>query len=118
METGKLLSFCGLDCSKCPAHLAMKTGELKYKKEAFEKWGRKYAGLRIEEIGCVGCVSSGKLWPGCSSCPVRACGMERRRENCGSCEEYPCEKLETLWKRVRGGKENCDSVRAGKTGKM
>jgi len=43
---------------------------------------------------------------------VRECGLERNVENCAYCEDYPCEKLNNLWKMLESGeaKKNLDMI--------
>ena len=57
-----------------------------------------------------------RIYKFCSTCEVRKCGLERGVANCGYCTEYPCEKLERLWKGFRTvsgeeAKASLDNVR-------
>jgi hypothetical protein len=57
-----------------------------------------YFGLDVppEKIGCNGCLpgdSGGLDFPD-KNCPIRPCVIGRGLDNCATCEDYPCEKLE------------------------
>jgi hypothetical protein len=39
--------------------------------------------------------------------------MERDIENCGECREYPCKKLDFIFKNAPDTKKTLDRIRAG-----
>ena len=61
-------SYCGLDCSAC---------ELR------------------ESAHCGGCVAT-QGHPFHGACEIAACAVERRREFCGECADFPCERLKAF----------------------
>ena len=93
----KIVAYCGLTCSECPAYIARKTNDNEMRKKAVDAWSSDDFPLTIEEINCEGCISEGELFKHCFVCEVRKCGTEKEVANCAYCTEYPCEKLEGLW---------------------
>jgi hypothetical protein len=60
-----------------------------------------HMGLR-DVSSFIGCVFIGKRLARFSAeCPVRMCDVEKGVQNCGFCEDYPCEKLEKRWELVQ-----------------
>ncbi len=39
----------------------------------------------------------------CETCQVRQCGMEKNVSNCAYCGDYPCDKLNEVWKMFESG---------------
>ncbi len=113
----EVLGCCGLDCEKCRAYIATRNKDVKLAAELAKLWSisddRNY---KVEDIWCDGC-HSGRLHGFCIRCPPRLCAKERKLANCGICKEYPCEKLEGVWKswvesNPKAAKANLDRVRA------
>lgn len=82
------ISVCGYRCDLCTVY-----------KENLERIGRdevkagflKYFKSELEgEIlaGCRGCPAGGD-----ENCTVKACAAEKNIENCGFCQELPCDKV-------------------------
>lgn len=96
----KIVSFCGLICSECPAFLATQNNSDDERKEVAEKWSVLYkANLKPEDINCDGCLAEGKRLIGyCRICEIRKCGREKKVVNCGHCLDYPCGKLDQIFK--------------------
>lgn len=93
--TDKMIAYCGLVCSKCPAFLATLNDDDGARKKTSEYYADKY-GLDIppEGINCDGCRSRvGRLISFCAACDVRKCGQKRNISHCGECEDQPCDKL-------------------------
>ena len=95
----EMIAYCGLVCSKCPTFLATQSDDdvARKKTASFlsEKYGLNY---RTEEINCDGCLSSGTRLIGyCNTCEVRKCGIEKSVENCSTCDEAPCDKLNKFY---------------------
>lgn len=93
----KLIAFCGLVCTECPAYLAKRTNDDEIRKRTVNEWSSDDFPLEIGEINCDGCISEGELFKHCTMCQVRACGSEKGVLNCAYCADYPCDKLEGLW---------------------
>ena len=45
-----------------------------------------------EQMNCKGCVNIRKPFWG-ESCPVKSCCENKKHENCGYCNDFPCELL-------------------------
>jgi hypothetical protein len=109
----KVIAMCGLICNDCPTYIATMKEDNEELRKIAEKWNSKDFPLKPEEVICDGCVVVDKrLMKWCNSCKVRECGLERNVENCAYCEDYPCEKLNNLWKMLESGeaKKNLDMI--------
>mgnify|MGYP001550148015 CR=1 FL=1 len=92
---GDMIAYCGLQCSKCPTYLATRTDDDEARKRTAQMYAEKFGfNMKPEDINCDGCHSeSGLLIRYCQTCEIRKCGMEKGIDNCTSCKEQPCEKL-------------------------
>lgn len=97
----KIIAMCGLVCDDCIAFLATQRDDDKMRQKAVEAWSTKEEPLKLEDINCDGCTVGKRLHTFCSVCDVRICGLERGIENCAYCNDFPCEKLENLWRSFR-----------------
>ena len=110
----KMIAFCGLDCTECPAYIGTKKDDKELLKKTAEGWSTPENNIEPDDIICDGCVLVEKrLANFCSECPVRMCGVEKEVENCGLCEDYACEKLKQLWKFLKTpeAKARLDEIR-------
>jgi hypothetical protein len=91
----KMIAYCGLVCSNCPAFLATKKDDDIAREKTAAFYHEKYGfNLKLEDINCDGCLSEGsKLLIYCQSCDIRRCCREKSLNNCAVCTEQPCEKL-------------------------
>ncbi len=91
----KIIAYCGLVCSGCPAFLATQNDDDKAREETAALWSKKFnLHFKPEEINCDGCLGQGKRLIGyCSVCAIRQCALARGVEHCVSCADQPCEKL-------------------------
>jgi hypothetical protein len=48
-----------------------------------------------ESVGCMGCIAMDKPFWG-ESCPVKSCCEGKKLENCGMCDNFPCELLNSF----------------------
>jgi len=117
----KHIAMCGLECSSCPMFIVAKNNDQKMREKVAREWtvknrekGPDRPPLKPEDIDCHGCLSEGHLYLYCRNCEIRKCGLERQIKNCGECQEYRCDKLIELHKRITSGKEICDKVNAKK----
>lgn len=102
MSKQKLIAFCGLICTDCPAFIATQKNDDKLRGKVAKSWSTEKEILKPEDINCDGCLIIGKrLIKFCKICAVRGCGLEKNVENCAYCDEYPCEKLDRLWKHIQ-----------------
>ena len=112
----RMIGFCGIVCTDCQAYIVTQTGDDEARKKIAEGWSSEEYPVKPEEISCDGCLPIGKrLFKFCTDCVVRTCGLEKKVENCGHCDEYICEKLSGLWTKleIEKGKEVLDEVRKG-----
>lgn len=90
-KPNRRITMCGYICDLCKAYAGnIKKNDERERLSAL--WG-KYYGLDIpaEAIYCDGCRSTkkdaGRID---NNCPVRACVLENKVDNCGECSKYPC----------------------------
>jgi hypothetical protein len=86
------LGFCGDDCNVCPRYIATQSGDVEQLKKVAVLWYKVGYRDRIvppEELACSGCFSRTY----CDRMYVRECVLKKCVENCGKCENYPCENI-------------------------
>jgi len=103
------ISFCGIDCSSCPAYLATQANDAEKLAEVAKGWSSEEFPLGPDDVLCDGCHAErvAKFTP---ECITRQCGLEKGVANCAECEEYVCDKLEKQWEML--GKEARASSKA------
>ena len=91
------MAFCGLDCSDCAVYVATKTGDdaLRQAYAAHES-ARWKIQIEPSRLNCHGCKDLQPKSGFCATCEVRQCAMERKLENCASCNDFPCAKLDRV----------------------
>lgn len=111
----KMISYCGLVCSECPAFIATKNNDNAKRKEIAEQWSKQFGHpMKPEDINCEGCTpDTGKKVGYCFVCEIRKCGRERKVVNCAYCGDYACEKLEKFFQMAPMGKATLDAIRKG-----
>jgi len=93
----RMIAYCGLICTDCPAYEATQNNDLKKAQETAELWSKHYgADIRVEHVWCDGCLVEGKKCSYCAKCAVRACAGERDVIHCGVCADYECDKIGEL----------------------
>jgi len=71
-------------------------------KNTASRWSTAEQKIEPSDILCDGCPSSGKRMACfCAECQVRICGVGKAVENCGFCDDYPCQALKKVWKWLR-----------------
>jgi len=101
--------YCGFDCHECLIYKATLKADTEYKEFVRSKYSSKDYTLRLEDINCTGCYKdSEKLFKFCKECEIRICGIAKDIDNCGECDNYPCEKLEKAFKVDPNNKINLD----------
>jgi len=113
----KLLAYCGLLCNGCPIYWTTREEDNVLKarmKSEIAKMSKELYGLdqKPEDItDCDGCRSAeSRLYPGCLKCQIRICAREKALENCGNCQEYPCNKLDEVFKYDPAAKMRLDFI--------
>jgi hypothetical protein len=112
----KMVSFCGLVCTECPAYLATQADDNEKRKETAVLWSKMYgADIAWEAINCDGCLSTtGRLFGHCHVCEARKCGQEKGYTTCAPCDDFACEKLEPIHKAVPEAKAALEEIRKGR----
>ena len=110
----KLMAYCGLVCTECPAYIAKRTGDGALRAETARRWSRADFSVSPEEVSCDGCpVSGSELFKYCAACEVRSCATPRGITTCAECPDYACDKLEKLFEMVGSeAHETLDALRS------
>ena len=113
--TDKMIGYCGLICTECPAFLATQADDDSQRAQVAEMWAREYGGeFKPGDINCDGCLSQGeRLFAHCKVCEIRNCAQGRRVENCAHCDDYACQRLVRFFAMVPGARMTLDQVKAG-----
>jgi hypothetical protein len=94
----KMIAFCGLVCTECPAFTATQNDDNEARRKLAESWSCDQYPLTLDDINCGGCLATeGRLIKFCEDCEVRFCGFDKNVKNCAHCDEFPCAKLERIW---------------------
>jgi hypothetical protein len=110
---GKLIAYCGLTCTECPAYIATQSDDADAMGRVAEQWSTHYnTQLTAEDCWCNGCLNEKGPWMShCAECAIRACGVEKGVENCAHCDDYGCDKLTEFFGLVPDAKEALDGIR-------
>ena len=103
------LGVCGDDCNFCPRFIATQGGSIEELKKVAVLWHR--TGLRdkvisAEEIACHGCPSSKR----CAFEDLKKCAEREKVRNCGECEDYPCDKLNSIFGQMETFSRRCRAI--------
>lgn len=111
----KIIAYCGITCSECPAFIATKNNDDAKRKETAELWSKKYNhDMKTEDINCDGCLTeTGRIIGYGAFCEIRKCGQERGVENCAYCGDYACEKLEKFFEMAPMFRDTLDEIKKG-----
>jgi hypothetical protein len=112
----RIVAFCGLVCSDCPAYIATQADDLAAKERVAAQWREEFNApdIDVAAVTCDGCVTPhGRLGGYCTLCPIRACGVERGVVNCAYCSDYGCEKLENFLVDVPTARAVLEEIRKG-----
>ena len=111
--TDKMVAFCGITCTECPAFLATQKDDNGERKKVAELWSKQFkVEIKPEDVNCDGCLSeSGRLFGHCKVCEIRKCGQEKRVKNCACCDDYACEKLNNFIDQVPDAKTTLEEIR-------
>ena len=114
----RLIAYCGLVCSDCPAYIATQADDQATLERVASEWREMYNApeINVDSIVCDGCVTDGGRKCGhWAECEIRVCAMERGVANCAHCEEYACGKLESFFGFVPDARAILNEIRAGLT---
>jgi len=106
-----MISYCGIDCSKCESYLATQANsDIERRKIAEQCLIEFNVNMKPEEINCNGCKSNGvKCAFAASLCEIRKCNIEKSQPYCAVCSEYKCEKLEKI---IQSAPAICEALEA------
>lgn len=91
-----IVGVCGDNCFYCPRYKATKSGsaeELEKVKALWVRLGLRDPDFPVQDMACYGCIPENN----CAYVKLRTCVGEKRVENCGFCNEYPCELINTAF---------------------
>jgi hypothetical protein len=110
----EMIAYCGITCSDCPAFLATMKDDDNERKNVAASWSKEFnADIKPEDINCEGCLStSTRVFSHCNVCEIRKCGQEKGLQNCASCDEYVCERLDKFLKMVPVARATLDRIKA------
>ncbi len=90
----KMIAFCGITCTECPAFIATQEDDDSKRKQVAEEWSKAYNNeIKPEQINCNGCLPGQGIHQQLHICEIRKCGIQRQVQNCAHCVDYKCEKL-------------------------
>ncbi len=110
----KIIAYCGLVCSECPAYIATQADDRAALERVAAQWREEYNApdITVESVICDGCLGAdGRHCGHWYECEIRICGMERGVVNCAHCADYACEKLERFFGFVPHLRAALDEIR-------
>ncbi len=110
----RIIAYCGLVCSECPAYIATQADDLAAKERVVAQWRIEFNApdMNIAAVTCDGCTTvGGRLGGYCPFCEIRACGVGRGVANCAHCADYSCDKLTAFLAQVPPAKANLEAIR-------
>ena len=109
----EMISRCGLECNECAAFKATEADDDNKRKEIAAKWSEMYkTDIKMEDINCEGCLSTGKkVFNHCNVCEIRKCAVEKDVPNCAHCSLYICEKLDSFLEMAPRNRELLERIR-------
>ncbi len=112
-KKAKLLAYCGITCSECPAYVATQKNDDALRRQTAQKWSEQFkSDIKPADINCDGCpTDSQRLFNYCRVCEIRKCAREKRVQNCACCADYPCQKLSAFLAQVPEAKAALEEIR-------
>ena len=109
----RMVAFCGIVCTKCPAYLATQKDDDEERKRVAQMWTKQFnTEIKPETINCDGCLAeNGRHIEYCQLCEIRECGLEKGVKNCAFCDEYPCDKLEGFFAHAPDAQATLEEIR-------
>ena len=112
----KMIAYCGLLCTECPAYAATQANDQAALERVAEQWRESFDApdITAQSITCDGCLlDDGHRCAHCFECQIRACAIEREAANCAHCTDYSCEKLEVFLAFAPEARAILDGLQAG-----
>lgn len=110
----RIIGYCGLVCTDCPAYIATKAEERSALEEVAARWREEFnsPNITVQSVICDGCLGDGGRH--CShwhECEIRACGQARGVMNCAYCPDYVCERLDRFFDLVPNARAMLEKLR-------
>mgnify|MGYP005838760727 FL=1 len=99
------ISICGDICSECPRYIATKNNDISELEKIADLWyrlGFRDKILNPEDLKCSGC-SKDKF---CSH-NINRCEHLDNINNCGECNNFPCDKINLVFQKTENTNEVC-----------
>lgn len=106
----KIIAYCGINCSECPALLATKSGNEEELEKVAKEWSFESMTFKSEDIKCEGCIQDKQIFSWCKECPIRSCCREKGYDNCAFCEDFNCNKLKMTFDKTPSAKETLEEI--------
>lgn len=84
-----MIGICGDNCTFCPRYTATQNGgktEFEKVKELWVRLGLRDHDFPVQDMACNGCLPENR----CAYGELRKCVVGKAIENCGWCDDYPC----------------------------
>jgi hypothetical protein len=109
----KMIAYCGLVCTECPAFIATQKDDQEALKQVADQWSKDFnTTLAAQDCICDGCLSStDRHCSYCRECKIRACGAEKKVRNCAHCSDYACQELEKFFGFAPEAKASLEKIR-------
>ena len=111
----KMIAYCGLVCSECPAYIATQNDDQEALEKVAAQWRKMFNAPEItaDSVICDGCLGTngGRLSGYGSMCEIRACARERGVVNCAHCAEYACDKLKGFFGHAPGAQSMLEEIK-------
>ena len=106
-----MMGYCGLDCEKCDAYIAIMNNDQVLRKKTAKLWAElNNAPILPEHINCEGCRVDGVKTVFCDSlCAIRQCAIKKGVSTWGDCSEVKlCEKAAAVIQNNAEARKNLD----------
>ena len=112
-KKAKIVAYCGIPCSDCPAYIATRENDDALRRETAKKWSEMFkSDIKPQDINCDGCpTDSERIFNHCHVCEIRKCAREKKVKTCAGCTEYPCQKLSAFLAQVPEAKATLEEIR-------
>ena len=109
----RIVAYCGIVCNKCPAYIATQKNDDNMRRDIAKRWSEMYGSeIKPEYVNCDGCnIESERRIDFTNQCQIRLCGMAKDIPNCAFCDDYPCDKLDEIFKSNPTSKNTLDEIR-------
>ena len=104
-----MIGICGDNCMYCHRYIATKNGSreaLENVKKLWVRLGLRDSDFPVQNMACNGCLPEKK----CAYFELRACVNSRAHENCGLCDDYPCEIINVVFDKSEKLKARANEV--------